>query len=158
MSEKQQKRPHWRVPILVSALGIPIVGALLVDIVTLLILNSGGTAHITWSSAGTIALSLLVSAVVLFLVFVLGIIFTLRVLFGIFNELLDDVFKALPKPGEASGANPVDEFLLNITHSLIMPKSAREEGKVPDVKEVIEEAVSQFTKGHESSKEPPAAS
>jgi len=74
----QQKQRHWRGPIIGSALGIPGAGALIVTIVTLIFLHNAGAVHLAWSSAGAIALSLLISFVLLFIVFVLGIAFALR--------------------------------------------------------------------------------
>jgi hypothetical protein len=126
------------------------VGAVVVTVVTILFLNSAHATNITWSSAGAIALSLLVSVLLLFVVFVLGIIFTLRVFFRLLKDLLDDLFRSVPKPGEKEGAHPVDEFLLNMMHSMILPNTSQP--ATTDIKESIVDAVSQYSKGQE----PPA--
>jgi hypothetical protein len=128
MSEKQPKRFHWSVPILVFALGVPTVGALLITLITLLLLNSTGAVHIGWSSAWAIVFSILCSAIVLCIVFVLGVIYSLRLIFRMVGGLLDDAFVASPKAGQSSGTNPLDEFLLRITRWVI-PSGASETGQ-----------------------------
>jgi hypothetical protein len=125
MSEQQPKRHNWRGPIILFALGIPLVGAIVVTVVTIIFLQNAGDLHLTWASTGAIGLSLLVSFVLLFIVFVLGIIFTLRVFVGIVGTLLNDLFPTAPKPRQTTGGHPIDEFLLNMTHSMIMPHLAQ---------------------------------
>ncbi|HLV98398.1 MAG TPA: hypothetical protein VKT82_06930 [Ktedonobacterales bacterium] len=152
MSENpQQKQRNWRGPIIGSALGIPGVGALIVTIVTIVFLHNAGAVHLAWSSAGAIALSLLISFVLLFIVFVLGIVFALRVFFKIMKDLLDDLFQSVPKPEHPSVTHPVDKFLLNMMHSMILPNTAQPASS--DIKETIVDAVSQYAKGQE----PPAS-
>ena len=151
MSEQQQqKKTPWRVPIITSALGIPIVGAIVVTVITIIFLSSAGETHLTWASAKGIALSLLISAVLLFIVVVLGIIFTLRVFFSLLKDLLEDLFHSVPKPEENSSTHPVDALLLNMMHSMILPNTS--EAASTDIKENIVDAVSQYSKGQE----PPA--
>ncbi len=138
---------NWRGPIIGSALGIPAVGALLVTIVTIIFLHNAGAVRLAWSSAGAIALSLLVSFVLLFVVFVLGIVFALRVFFRILKDLLDDLFRSVPSPDHPSVTHPVDKLLLNMAHSMILPNTS--ESASADVKENIVDAVSQYAKGQE---------
>ena len=146
----QQKQRRWRGPIIGSALGIPGAGAIIVTIVTLIFLHNAGAVHLAWSSAGAIALSLLVSFVLLFIVFVLGIAFALRVFFKIMKDLLDDLFQSVPRPEHPSVTHPVDKFLLNMMHSMILPNTSQPASS--DIKETIVDAVSQHVQGQE----PPA--
>ncbi len=144
MSEQQPKRHNWRGPIIIAALGIPIVGAIIVTIVTIIFLQNAGDLHLTWASTGAIGLSLLVSFVLLFIVFVLGIIFTLRVFVGIVGTLLNDLFPTPPKPRQAGGGHPMDEFLLNMTHSLLMPHLPKgEQSEASSAQEAVVEAAPQ---------------
>jgi hypothetical protein len=151
MSENpQQQHRHWRGPIIGSALGIPGAGALIVTIVTMIFLNNAGALHLAWSSAGAIALSLLVSFILLFIVFVLGIVFALRVFFRILKDLLDDLFRSVPKPDHPNVSHPVDKLILNMAHSMILPHT--DQPASSDIKETIVDAVSQYATGQE----PPA--
>ena len=156
MSEQQpQKQRQWRRQIISFILGIPIVGAIVVTIVTILFLNNAGDLHLTWASTGAIGLSLLVSFVLLFIVFILGIIFTLRVFFGILGTVLNEIFPTEPKPRQKSGAHPVDEFLMSMTHSFIMPHlTGAGQEAAPDAKEAVVDAVPHYAAGQE----PPTAS
>ncbi len=125
MSQKQQKRFHWSVPMLAVALGIPGAGALLITFITLLLLNSTETVHIGWSSVWAIVLSIFCSAIVLCIVFVSGVIYSLRLIFRMMGGWLGDAVVAPPQAGQSSGNNPLDEFLLRITRWVVPPGAAQ---------------------------------
>lgn len=156
MSEEQPPKQHrWRGPILSFVLGIPIAGAIIVTAVTILFLDNAGDLNLTWASAGAIGLSLLVSFALLFIVFMLGIVFTLRVFFGILGTLLDDIFPSGPQPRQTKAAHPTDELLLNMTHSFMMPHLSKAgQAAAPEAPATVVDAVPQYAQGQE----PPAES
>ena len=106
---------------LAFALGIPAGGALLITFITLLLLNSTGTVHISWSSVWAIVLSIFCSAIVLCIVFVFGVIYSLRLIFRMVGGWLGDSAAASPQAGQSSGANPLDAFLLRVARWVIPP-------------------------------------
>ncbi len=156
MSAQEPPKQHrWRGPILGFVLGIPVAGSIIVTTVTILFLDNAGDLNLTWASAGAIGLSLLVSFALLFIVFMLGIVFTLRVFFGLLGTLLDDIFPTGPKPRQTRANHPVDEFLLNMTHAFMMPHLAKAgQAATPDAQETVVDAVPQQAQGQE----PPSAS
>jgi hypothetical protein len=158
MSEKQSKRFHWSVPMLVFALGIPAAGALLITFITLLLLNSTGTVHIGWSSVWAIVLSIFCSAIVLCIVFVLGVIYSLRLIFRMMGGWLGDAVAAPPQAGQSSGTNPLDEFLLRITRWGI-PPGAAQTGQAGNTgrRGVVVDAAPPSSPEQESPKEPPGS-
>jgi hypothetical protein len=153
MSDQEPPKQHrWRGPIISFVLGIPIAGAIIVTAVTILFLDNAGDLNLTWASAGAIGLSILVSFALLFIVFMLGIVFTLRVFFGILGTLLDDIFPTEPKPRRTTPAHPADEFLLNMTHSFIMPHLPKSgQPAAPAAQETVVDAVPQYAQGQETS-------
>lgn len=140
---------------LAFALGIPTAGALLITLVTLLLLNSTGTVHIGWSSVWAIVLSIFCSAIVLCIVFVLGVIYSLRLIFKMMGGWLGDAVAASPQAGQNSGTHPLDEFLLRITRWGIPPGAAQrgQAGNTGTRGVVVDAAPS--SPEQESPKEPP---
>ena len=110
---------------LAFALGIPTGGALLITLVTLLLLNSTGTLHPGWASVWAIVFSLFCAAIVLCIVFVLGVIYSFRLIFKMMGGLLGDAFVAPPNPEQRGGTNPLDEFLLRIARWGIPPGASQ---------------------------------